>query len=49
MRLDLHVILMIVAIVCFMLSAFGVPTWNMDRARLTAAGLGFWALATLVG
>lgn len=40
-----HVILMILAIVCFLLAAFEVQT---PRVNLTAAGLALWAIATLV-
>jgi hypothetical protein len=45
----MRVVLMIIAIVCFVLSAFGVTTWRGDRWSFTAAGLAFWALAQLVG
>ena len=46
MRLDLHVVLLILAIVCFVLSAIPVSTMKWDR--FIAAGLAFWALAVLV-
>ena len=49
MRVDLHAILMILAVVCFLLSAFGISTWRADRSSFTAAGLAFWALAVLIG
>jgi hypothetical protein len=46
MVITLRVILMILAIVCFVLRAFGVAS---PRGDLMAAGLAFWALAVLVG
>ena len=49
MQVTLHVVLMILAIVCFVLSAFGVTTVRCDRVGFTAAGLAFWALAVLLG
>ena len=49
MQVNLRSVLMILAIVCFMLSALGITTWKVDRCGLTAAGLAFWALAILVG
>lgn len=36
----------VLAIVCFGLAAVGVPS---PRVNLTALGLFFWALATVVG
>ena len=41
----IHLVLMILAIVCFALAALGVA---VPRGNLTAAGLLFWALATMV-
>jgi hypothetical protein len=43
--LMLRVILIILAIVCFAMSALGVST---PRGNLVAAGLALWALATLI-
>jgi hypothetical protein len=45
MTVTLHVVLMVLAIICFLLSAFNVST---PRGNLLAAGLFFWALAVLV-
>jgi hypothetical protein len=42
---QLRLVLMILAIVCFVLAAIGVST---PRGNLTAAGLACWALATLL-
>ena len=44
--ITLHLVLMILAVVCFFLAATGVPTFT--RGNLTAAGLCLWALATLI-
>ena len=41
----LNVILMVLAIVCFLLAALGV---SAPRGNLTAAGLFFWAVAVTV-
>lgn len=41
----LHVVLIILAIVCFALAAYGVST---PRGNLVAAGLALWALSVLV-
>jgi hypothetical protein len=41
----IHVILMILAIVCFLLAAIGVST---PRGNLVAAGLCLWALAVAI-
>jgi hypothetical protein len=38
----LRILLMILAIICFLLAAIGVVT---PRGNLTAAGLFFWAVA----
>jgi hypothetical protein len=40
-----HLVLMILAIVCFVLAALGVTA---PRGNLTAAGLACWALASLL-
>ena len=45
MVVTLHVVLMILAIVCFLLAALGVST---PRGNLMAAGLFFWAVAATV-
>lgn len=45
MAITLHVILMVLAIVCFLLAAIGVAT---PRGNLVAAGLFFWALAVTI-
>jgi len=39
----LHLLLVLVAIVCFALAAFGVPA----RVNLVASGLLFWLVSTL--
>jgi hypothetical protein len=44
-----HDLLMILAIVCFFLSAVDAKAWLVDRSNLVAAGLGFWAVAVLLG
>jgi hypothetical protein len=44
MNNPVRLVLMIVAIVCFLLAAFGV---TVPRGDLKAAGLACWALATL--
>lgn len=43
--ITLHLVLIILAIVCFALAAAGVST---PRGNLVAAGLALWALATVV-
>jgi hypothetical protein len=43
--ISLRVVLMILAIVCFVLAALGIST---PRGNLMAAGLALWALATLI-
>lgn len=40
-----HLVVMILAIVCFALAAYGVQT---PRGNLVAAGLALWALATMM-
>ena len=45
MVVTLNVILMVLAIVCFLLSALGV---SAPRGNLLAAGLLFWAIAATV-
>lgn len=45
MIVTLHLILMVLALVCFLLAALNVST---PRGNLQAAGLFFWALATTV-
>lgn len=47
MHADLRTVLLILALVCFVLSAMGVATWKWDR--FIAAGLAFATLAMLVG
>lgn len=47
MHVDLRVILLIIALVCFVLGAMGVTTVKWDR--FIAAGLAFATLAMLVG
>jgi hypothetical protein len=42
---NVKLILMILAVVCFLLAALNVAT---PRGNLTAAGLFFWALAVLI-
>ena len=49
MQVNLRVILLILAIVCFTLSALGVTPWRGDRTSLLATGLALWALAILAG
>ncbi len=44
--MTLSTILMAVALVCFVLAAFGVRT---GRVNMVAVGLAIWVLATLVG
>ena len=45
MVVTLNVILMVLAIVCFLLAALGIST---PRGNLLAAGLFFWAVAATV-
>ena len=45
MVVTLHLILMILAMICFILAAVGVST---PRGNLVAAGLFLWALAATV-
>lgn len=45
MNAPLHLVLLICALVCFLISAFGVP---VQRINLLSLGLFFWCLATLV-
>jgi len=45
MVVTLHVLLMVLAIICFLLAALGVST---PRGNLLAAGLFFWAVAATV-
>jgi len=44
--MTLSTILMAVALICFVLAAFGVRT---GKVSLVPLGLAFWMLATLVG
>jgi hypothetical protein len=44
--MTLSTILMAVALICFVLAAFGVRT---GKVSMVALGLAFWVLATLVG
>jgi hypothetical protein len=44
--MTLSTILIAVALICFVLAAFGVRTGKISTVAL---GLAFWALATLVG
>ena len=44
----LRTVLMILAVICFVLSACHFSTWRADRDSLTAAGLAFFALAVLL-
>jgi len=44
--MTLSTILMAVALICFVLAAFGVRT---GKISMVAVGLAFWVLATLVG
>ena len=44
MTFTLRVVLIVLAVVCFLLAAAGVPA----RVNLTAAGLALWATATLL-
>lgn len=46
MHADIRLVLMLLAIVCFVLSACGISTVKWDR--FVAAGLAFWALAVLL-
>lgn len=43
--ISIHLILLVLAFLCFVLAAFGVPS----RVNLTAAGLALWVLSILVG
>lgn len=45
MIVTLHLILMILALICFLLAALNVST---PRGNLTAAGLFLWALASTI-
>jgi hypothetical protein len=45
--LSIGVVLMILAMVCFLVAALGGP-WN-NRFNLVALGLFFWALAIVLG
>lgn len=45
MVVTLNVILMVLAIICFLLAALGIST---PRGNLMAAGLFFWALAVAI-
>jgi hypothetical protein len=38
-----HIVLIILAVICFVLAALGV----VSRINLVAAGLAFWSIATL--
>lgn len=50
MRFDIHTVLMILAFVCFLLSACGIPYWTAGyRPNFTAVGLALWVLAVLIG
>lgn len=42
----IHVILLIIAFICFILATIPVP---VPRVNLTAMGLAFWVLAVLLG
>lgn len=44
MHVTITLVLLIAALVCFLLSAFGVPS----RIGLTPLGLAFWVLSVLV-
>lgn len=45
MVVTLHLVLMLLALICFLLSALGIST---PRGNLVAAGLFLWALAATV-
>jgi hypothetical protein len=44
--MTLHLLLMVLAIVCFFLAAINVP--QPPRVNMIGAGLCLWALATIV-
>lgn len=46
MNVTIRMVLIVLAIVCFVLAAVGVPS---SRVNLTALGLALWALATIAG
>jgi len=46
MTVTAHVVLLIIALVCFLAAAFGA---NPPRVNLLAGGLAFLALAMLIG
>jgi hypothetical protein len=45
--LSTHFVLLLVALVCFLLAAIGVP--QQSRVNLVALGLFFWVLSILIG
>lgn len=48
MHADLRLILLIIALLCFVMSAMGITTVKFDGYRFIAAGLAFATLAILV-
>lgn len=44
MVLTVHLVLLILAFLCFVFTAFGIPS----RVNLTALGLAFWVLSAIV-
>jgi hypothetical protein len=46
MQITLRLVLLILALVCFLLAAVGVPA---PRINLLALGLALWILAVIVG
>ena len=48
MQVNIHSILLVLAIVCFLVSVGGIA-YKGDKLTLIAAGLALWALSVLVG
>jgi hypothetical protein len=46
--ISLGVVLLVLALVCFLIAAFGAA-WPSPRVNMIALGLFFWVLSILVG
>jgi uncharacterized membrane protein YeiH len=46
--LNIHAVLIVLAIVFFLLATFEVSTWRMKPWNFTALGLALWALSGLI-
>jgi len=44
----IRLVLMILAVICFVIAAMGIPPTNPRTMNIIAAGLAFWALSILL-